>query len=1025
MAVVIAAALASIGASTAVVAVVSAAFIAGSAALQNAQKRKAARKARDAYNASLKDRIANFRSATAPRELVLGRVRKGGPTYPIGSTGTHSERLTFLVLLAGHEIDAVEAAWIEDERQALDASGYVVGGRYSKTVRRSADVSGVVGVGLGTETITVPAGGVEVTLSHDPVSRVMAVQSIAANTRGGSITFRHELPQARVVFIPNDTAGPLETRLFYQWDEFVPRARVRWHLGAGTDTLHAGLKGDFPDIWTDAHRLDGIAYARVDLEYDEAVFQQVPALTFLLRGAKVFDPRTSTTAWSDNPALLIRAAATHELAGSLPSSAVPDAYVITAANACDTSTTYVVGGQTQVRKLYTAGTVHVCGTKPADTIAELAEAMAGRTAWTGEGLIMRAGTYVPPAFALTEDHFAGGAIRVRPEAPRDETLNTVTGTFVDEASNWVEVDLPKVGGQEGAPDWVAQDGGELPIDVEYSAISHAGQAQHVAAVALRDSRQGCTLSAVFQPAAYQLQAFDTVSVTSAYFGWSAKAFEVLSSRWSIEGGNELVLKETGPSIYAMGSAFSAVDSEPNSSLPSPVLTERPQPLSAASGTDQLIIQADGSILSRVLVSWPPAASETVRNGGSVEVAYTRADEALPSGDWPSVIVPGTVSSTHLTGLQDGADYLIRARFINALGRWAWGLQVLHTVIGKTAPPSDITGLDADDDAVRWTHVADPDVVSGGGYELRWQTGTNAEWESAQPLHSGLLTSSPYRWTVRPVGPITLLAKAVDSSGNRSVNAAVSYITLTTQGVRNVVSSHAYAPTFLGTVAAGTINAGVLESDISTLAYGEPARLAYGPADTAYYAPTEYGGIDYTTAWWTPAGAQEGDAILLLTTITGATGLQVEYQADAGLAYGAPGGAVYGGAAEPFYEGGAADWITWPGVITAKPSAAYRWRVRTQSSADQTALAVLTAYLDAPDLEEIVPLTTIPAPSGVRLPLTKSFRGITAVVPGLVVGSTAVAVESQDYNATLGPLVLALDSTRTPVTASASAVIKGY
>lgn len=1003
MAVVIAATLASIGASSAVVAVVSAAFIAGSAALQNAQKRKAARKARDAYNASLRDRITNFRSATAPRDLVLGRVRKGGPTYPIGSTGTHSEKLTFLILLAGHEIDAVEAAWIEDERQGLGADGYVVGGSYSKTVRHSDFAA-----------VAVPANGTATaTLDHDPVGAVTSVSSVGVSNVGRSVTVTN--------FRPTDMVG----RVMYQWDEVQPKARIRWHLGAGADPLHAGLKADFPDIWTDAHRLEGIAYARVDLEYDEAVFQQVPNLTFLLRGAKVFDPRTSTTAWSDNPALLIRAAATHELAGNLPATAVPDAYVIAAANACDTPASYVVGGQTQVRKLYTAGTVHVCGTKPADTIAELAEAMAGKTAWTGEGLIMKAGTYVPPVFALDEGHFAGGAIKVRPEAPREETLNTVTGTFVDEASNWAEVDLPKVGGEEGAPAWVAQDGGELPIDVEYSAISHAGQAQHVAAVALRDSRQGCMLSAVFKPAAYQLQVFDTVSFTSSYFGWASKVFDVVSSRWSIEGGNELVLKETGASIYAMDAAFSAVDSEPNSALPNPVLVERPQPLAALSGTDQLIIQADGSILSRVLVSWPPAASETVRNGGAVEVAYTRADEPLPDGDWPSVTVPGTVSSTYLTGLQDGAEYLIRARFINALGRWAWGLQVLHQVVGKTAPPSDITGLDADDDAVRWTHVADPDVVSGGGYELRWQTGTNAEWESAQPLHSGLLTSSPYRWTVRPVGPITLLAKAVDSSGNRSVNAAVSYITLTTQGVRNVVSSHAYAPTFLGTVAAGTINAGVLEADISTLAYGESGRAAFGTPDTAYYAPTQYGGIDYTSAWWTPAGAQEGDAILLLTTITGATGLQVEYQADAGLAYGAPGGAAYGGAAEPFYEGGAADWITWPGVITAKPSSGYRWRVRTQSSASQAQLSALTAYLDAPDLEEIVPLTAIPAPGGARLPLTKTYRGITAVVPGLVVGSTAVTVEVQDFSATLGPLVLALDSTRTPVTASASAVIKGY
>ncbi len=43
------------------------------------------------------------------------------------------------------------------------------------------------------------------------------------------------------------------------------------------------------------------------LEYDADAFPNgVPEVTAVVKGKKVYDPRTSTTAWSDNPALFKR-----------------------------------------------------------------------------------------------------------------------------------------------------------------------------------------------------------------------------------------------------------------------------------------------------------------------------------------------------------------------------------------------------------------------------------------------------------------------------------------------------------------------------------------------------------------------------------------------------------------------------------------------------------------------------------------------------------------------------------------------
>ena len=73
------------------------------------QQRKAQGAQKDAYNASLRDRYVMVRGATEPRQLVLGRQRVSGPISFIGAYGTYSEHLVFVVALAAHEIDAVEA----------------------------------------------------------------------------------------------------------------------------------------------------------------------------------------------------------------------------------------------------------------------------------------------------------------------------------------------------------------------------------------------------------------------------------------------------------------------------------------------------------------------------------------------------------------------------------------------------------------------------------------------------------------------------------------------------------------------------------------------------------------------------------------------------------------------------------------------------------------------------------------------------------------------------------------------------
>lgn len=710
----------------------------------NYQRRSAERKARNAYNASLRDRVQNVRSAVEPRKLVLGRARVGGHIQFIASTGSDKEKLVLLIELSAEEIDGVEAIYFNDAAVTLDGEGRVTSEPWVKQDRRSAN-----------ELITVGAGGVGVFTAPGPVLTVTTPLLVSEE---GTYTANFSGSQISLAGPPGGSALVL-----YQYTHLTPKAKVWWYLGTPSQAADARLIELFPEQWTAAHRLRGIAYLVAELDYDQDVFQQgVPNISALIRGSRVFDPRTNTTAWSQNPALLIRHYALHPLGGNLPAGSVSDAHCIAAANACDQVVSYTVDGVVENRPLYTAGTVAKSGSRPLDVIGELAEAMAGKVAYANNRLVMRAGVWTPAVLSLGEgDVSDAGEIDVMPQIAREQLVNIVTGLFTNPAANWQAVDFPRVAGQA----YINADGRELPVDVEFGAINHVGQAQQVAAVMIRDARQALTITASFKLRAYPVELFDVVSLTLPRFGWVAKQFEVLNRRWTLEGGVRLTLKEIDPSIYELGSRFSAADPAPNTALPRPWEIPVVGPIAAASGTQWLARQADGTVLSRVRVSWPPIQDASVLTAGEIEVAYCQAENLLPDEQWPRVLVAGSATEAFIVAEDDRLRYVIKARARGTLAMGPWSQMIEHVVVGKTEPPPDVEGLvySFEQFGVRlqWTALPDLDVQE---YELR----VGAEsWDEAIPIAS--VRATAYLWRVLLSGPTVVQIKAVDTSGNRSFN----------------------------------------------------------------------------------------------------------------------------------------------------------------------------------------------------------------------------------------------------------------
>lgn len=794
------------------------------------QQRRAQAASRAQYEASLKDRYVMMRSTTAPRQVVLGRQRVSGPVAYIGSYGSNREHLVLAVVLAAHEIDAIEAVYFDDERVTLDGAGNVTSvarrdvfsisaatGTFTLTSEPAAGsvvasvaygstvvpltvtgISGtqvsVSGASVATGTLTIQyapaqspwvvaaqndlsapltldaAGRGTITLPLDPAAGSVSVlapgldpgSSYDVTQAGGTVSVA-----GAVVTVDCAAAANVGVTVRYRDQAYTSRARVRKYTGAAGQTADAGMVAALPGVWTSAHRMTGLAYVVVELDYDPDAFPGgLPNVSALVRGAKLYDPRTGSTAWSENPALMMRYVATSSLLGRLPASAVNDAAVVVAANACDRVVPYSVNGQIYNRPLYAAGLVANAGMRAKDVLDDLAKAMAGRWCFVDGQLRVRAGAYVLPLQTLTDDWLHnGGGVQVQPRPARGDTVNAASGTFADESRDYVVCDYPRVVSDA----YIAEDGDELPQQIDLNAVTFVGQAQQVVAAQMRDSRQGLRVTLTCNMRAYAVEPFDTLNVTLARFGWVNKPFEVLDVAWTVDGGIQLTMKETDASIWALGTSFAAADPAPNTLFPAQRQVPAVTGITLASGTAQLLKLADGTIVPRIRVGWDVPTDGLVRQGGGVQIKYGPglADEST----WKVVDVPGGVGPAYLAdSVADGRIYMVKVRAYNDLVAGAWSLPVTHYVIGKTAVPAVPSSFTASvtKGRVQWVWLPSTDE----DYAATEVRAADADWGSVAvpPLWRG--AGNGWQEVVAATGTLTRYVRHFDTSGNASASAAV-------------------------------------------------------------------------------------------------------------------------------------------------------------------------------------------------------------------------------------------------------------
>jgi len=980
----------------------------GTLALSSYQKSKAERTARAAFDAAQVDRLVNIATTVAPRELVLGRTRKGGHIFFRSSVGQYKELFIMCVALASHEIDGIEQIYLNDQPVDINDQGQVTTAPYGRAATISA---------------TKQSASTTIVLDFDPLPG-----SVSAYEGPTPFQVGHEVEcsvNGRVVTIINPLPGWYFT-VSYQYSGFNSFVNIRWHLGSPDQTADGGMTAMLPGVWTWDHRARGVAYLVCQFAYnDGALPSGIPTVTARLRGAQIYDPRLGGVAFSENPALMMRHVLTHPQFGKRTSVALSEELrIMAAANACDTPIAY--DGNNLV-PMYRACGVFLFGAPARDLFEDLARAMGGEWGYAAGELFLRAGVYQLPVMDLGEADLAvvqrsndGAAsqnsIKISPHLPRNEKFNTVAIRIWDQAANYIETPITPF----RADALVAADGAELSQEVTMTAVFFAPQAFHIAGIMLRDSRDPMVVNLPFKMKAYPLELFDGVRLNLSRFGFSNKEFRIIGRNFS-PGIVWLTLKETTAAIFAYGAGFVPGGYAPNTDLPQPWDIHPPTILSVSSGEGELVVQSDGTILNGVRVTWAPIADKSILEGGTVELDV----RLLPDGAWSRYSAPGDATELKFTGVADLAMILIRARTRNSLTASDWGTQVQHQVIGKTEPPPDIQNLSIAGSVLSWSLPRRvPDLA---GFVFRFHYGSNVDWGTAAPLHTGLITASPWEPETRPGGVVTIMGKAQDTSGNQSKTAGVIVMNLGDPPIANVVETWDFDalgwPNAPGLQIGWTLVVGKPSAIALDSLYGTDNQSFYGQDGEPFYDAGAYGQMVFVTNEIAVNKALAGLVMTLEIEAQG-TDLTVEYRlAGPTPMYGADDAPFYGADADPFYDP-PGEWQPWPGQLIAA-NEIYQFRVTIGAGVEQGVLQEMFLTIDAPDMREV--LSDVPvAAGGTLIPYTKPFTKIAAIQVTVQANGSGAVGEQVDKTNNLAPVVKLVNSAGTPVSgATADITLEGY
>ena len=571
---------------------------------------------------------------------------------------------------------------------------------------------------------------------------------------------------------------------FYK--DSVSYITVEPHLGSDGQSASSLLST--LSSWGSNHKLSGLAYLALKFKWNQDIFGGIPKVQAKIKGKKVVTLASnlseSSATFSTNPAFCLLDYLRNTRYGK--GLATTDIDLQSFYDASQVAVTQVPPySSASDINIFDCNAVLDTSKKIIENTRILLRGCRGFLPYSSGKYKLVLETTGSASITLTEDDIFGGYSLASED--KNNKYNRVIVSFVNPDRNFQvdEVQFPPIddsglaSADQHATMKTADGGFLLEGRFDFQTLTSPYQAEEMAEVILRRSREALKLNINAGGNAYDLAIGDIVNITHASLGFSAKPFRVNSMSFNEDFTVGLNLIEHQNSHYTWATK-GQVASTPATNLPNPFSI---QPPASVTLTDEMIEYADGVVLTRLNIVIGASPDSFVQ--------YYQVEAKKTSESNFKLISSGTELRHEFLNVVDGENYTVRVKAINAFGVSSSFTSATHNVIGATETPADVTDLSvslvgSNQMELSWTPVADLDI---SWYEIRFQDVTSgATWNESTPLAKVVRRKSNALVVNAQVGSFCI--KAVDKLGNSSANASI--VSTNISGLQNFVKTQTFS-----------------------------------------------------------------------------------------------------------------------------------------------------------------------------------------------------------------------------------------
>ena len=589
--------------------------------------------------------------------------------------------------------------------------------------------------------------------------------------------------------------------------------RVEPHFGSDGQSASSLLST--LSNWGSNHKLSGLCYLALRFKWNQDVFTGIPKVQAKIKGKKVVTLASNlseqTASFSTNPAFCLLDYLRNERYGKgIPTSEIDLQSFYDASQVCVTQVTPYSGASDI--NIFDTNAVLDTSKKIIENVRELLKGCRGYLPYTQGKYNLIIETTGTASITLTEDDIIGGYNLSSPA--KNEKYNRVIVSYVNPDRNFQvdEVQFPPID-DSGLPSadrhatMKSDDGGFLlegRFDVG-KVITSTYQAEEMAEVILRRTRDSARLSINVAFNAYDLSIGEIVNISHSSLGYSSKPFRILAIKFNPDFTLGLDLVEHQNSHYTWATKTQAA-AVPSTNLPNPFTI---QPPASVTLSDELIEYNDGTVIV--------AMNITIGASPDSFVDFYQVEYKLSTDSDFIIYAQGSGLNHRVLNVIDQSTYDVRVKAVNTLGVSSTYVSAQRTIVGAIEPPSDVTDFSCNivgqEAHLSWTQIPDLDLAF---YQIRYATDTDgtADWQNSVNLVSKV--SRPATSISVPARAGTYLIKAFDKLGNASSNATAIISNVTDVVNHNAVATQSEHPTFAGTLTNTVITDDAIELDSSEL-----------------------------------------------------------------------------------------------------------------------------------------------------------------------------------------------------------------